>query len=234
MVILAFDGLEYEYVKEFNCRSLMQESFGKTDISEFTEPRTVVIWSSFLAGKNLEKKILSLGKENLWKFELKPEETFFSKFKKWKAIDVPGFSYKKENHERERKALKDFFNEKISVEEYDEIVFENHKENKEEFFDLIDEDYQIIMAYFNLADAIGHLSFGIKPKMKLIYKELEDITTRTKKKAEKILVISDHGMKAVGRFGDHSNYGFWSLNFKIDLKTPKITEMRNLIEELQD
>ena len=70
--------------------------------------------------------------------------------------------------------------------------------------------------------------------MKLIYKELEDITTRTKKKAEKILVISDHGMKAVGRFGDHSNYGFWSLNFKIDLKTPKITEMRNLIEELQD
>ena len=65
MVILGLDGLEYEYVKEFNCKNLMQEKFGKTDISMFSEPRTIVIWSSFLAGKNLEKEILGKDEEVL-------------------------------------------------------------------------------------------------------------------------------------------------------------------------
>ncbi len=52
IVILGIDGLEYEYVKKFNVKNLMQESFGKTNISEFSEPRTMVLWSSFLTGKN--------------------------------------------------------------------------------------------------------------------------------------------------------------------------------------
>lgn len=81
----------------------MQKTFGKTDISEFSEPRTVVIWSSFLAGKNLEKRILSLGKE-FWKFKLKPKETFFSSFKTWKAIDVPGFTYEYKKNIMEKQA----------------------------------------------------------------------------------------------------------------------------------
>ena len=35
------------------------------------------------------------------------------------------------------------------------------------------------------------------------------------------LIISDHGMKPLGRFGDHSAYGFWSSNIKLGLKTLK-------------
>ena len=46
-----------------------------------------------------------------------------------------------------------------------------------------------------------------------------------------LIVLSDHGMEAIGNFGDHSNYGFWSTNFK-DLGTPKITEFFKLIKNL--
>ncbi len=231
IIILGLDGLEYNYVKEFNCKNLMQENFGKTDISEFTEPRTVVIWSSFLAGKNLEKRILALGK-NFWKFKLKPEETFFGKFKKWEAIDVPGFNYKFEKHNKEKQLLKKYFEDKNILEEYDKVAFENHKENKKEFFEVLNKDFDIVMGYFALADVVGHLSFGIKSKMKIIYKELDDIAKKVRKLNEKTLIISDHGMKAIGRFGDHNSYGFWSSNFEIELKNPKITEFKKIIEKL--
>ncbi len=225
ILILAYDGLEYNYVGEFNLKGLMQKDFGKTDISEFSEPRTMVLWSSFLAGKNLEKRILKL--KNIWKFKLKPKETFFKHFKKWKAIDVPGLTHKEEEHELERKLLKMYFEENLSIKEYDKIVFEHHKENKEEFFKSLEEDYEIIMAYFPLADLIGHLSFGLKSKMRLVYKELESIAKKVE--ADFKLIISDHGMKAVGRYGDHSNYGFWSTNKKLGTKNPKITDFATLI-----
>ena len=39
MIILAIDALEYELVKKFECKSLMQDFYGKTNIEEFTEPR---------------------------------------------------------------------------------------------------------------------------------------------------------------------------------------------------
>lgn len=232
IVILGLDGLEYEYVKEFNCKNLMQKNFGKTDISEFSEPRTVVLWSSFLAGKNLEKEILALGKE-FWKFRLNPKETFFSKFKSWKAIDVPGFTYKFEKHQKEKELLKGFFDGKVSIEEYDKLAFENHKENKEEFLNSLKSEYEILMGYFALADVIGHLSFGMKTKMKVIYQELDEIAKKAKEVCDHLLIISDHGMKAVGRFGDHANYGFWSFNHPISLKKPKITHFFSLILSLK-
>jgi hypothetical protein len=47
IVVLAIDALEYEKVLEYRCMNLMQTHFGKTDISEFSEPRTIVLWSSF-------------------------------------------------------------------------------------------------------------------------------------------------------------------------------------------
>lgn len=174
IVILGLDGLEYTYVKEFNCRNLMQSSFGKTDISEFSDPRTVVLWSSFLTGRNTEKEAL----KDLWNFRVSKEETFFVKFQKWHAIDVPGFTYIRDRHQREREALKKFFDGKTSIEEYDEIAFENHRLAKEEFFSALDNDFEIIMGYFALADVIGHLSFGIKSKMRIIYHELDEIAKK--------------------------------------------------------
>lgn len=226
IVILGLDGLEYEYVKSFDCKNLMQADYGKTDISEFSEARTVVLWSSFLAGSNLEKKILS--SKRLWDFRLKPEETFFTRFERWKAIDVPGFTFIHKNHKVEREALKKYFSKEISIEEYDKIAFKNYNQNKKEFLHALNENYEIVMAYFGLADVIGHLSFGLEQKMKIVYKELDELSKLANKKSKMLLILSDHGMIKVGRFGDHSKYGFWSFSKKIDLQQPRLTELAKL------
>ena len=228
IVIVGIDGLEYDYVKEFQFPNLMQKNYGTTDLSEFEEPRTMVIWSSFLSGKNQEKRILS--EKEMWKFRLGVEETFFSKFNKHIAIDVPGYTQDMEQHKKERQAMKDFFADKISVEDYDKIVFEHHNRIKEKFSESLEQDYDIVMGYFNAADVIGHLSFGVKPKMKVIYKEMDDIVRRTAEKAGMLLVISDHGMKAIGRFGDHSTHGFWSLNNAAELGKPRPMDFYEIIK----
>ena len=212
MIILALDALDLNLVQKFECKSLMQKEYGQTDISNFTQARTVVLWASFLTGKNMEAKIPI---KTQWEFKLSPEETFLKLFNPYKAIDVPAFSLKP-SHAEERKLLKKYFDDKGAIDEYDTIVWKNHEENKKEFFDSIGK-FDLIMGYFNLADAIGHLSFGIPQKMRDVYNELEELAEKVKDRDDFILVISDHGMKAVGRYGDHTKSGFYSANQKLAL-----------------
>ncbi len=228
MIILALDALDKNMVERFNCKNLMQLEYGKTDISNFNLERTVVLWASFLTGEIMEKKIPIKGQ---WKFKLKESETFFSFFDSYKAVDVPAFSLKG-NHDLERKLLKNYFEGKSSVGEYDKIVWENHEENKKEFLECL-ECLECLMGYFNLADAIGHLSFGVLDKMKMVYNELDEIARIARKSDEFILIVSDHGMKAVGMFGDHSRNGFYSSNERLNLDKPKITDFYKIIKKMK-
>ena len=230
LIILGYDGLEYDFVEKHDFKYLKQQSYGKTDLSDFEQPRTIVIWSSFMAGKNLEKEILA--KPVMWASKLTPEDTFLKKFKSHFTIDVPGFSYIKEQHDNERKLLKGFFDKKNDVKEFDKCAFDHHKRIKQEFYNELESDKELVFGYFNLADLIGHLSFGKETKMKLIYSELDQITKEVTEKYPDatILVISDHGMKPIGKFGDHSNHGFWSLNKKVKLNNPKPTDFSQLIQ----
>jgi len=228
MIILALDALDKGMVERFNCKALMQLEYGETDISDFKLERTVVLWASFLTGKNMEKEIPIKGQ---WEFKLKESGTFFNFFDSYKAIDVPAFSLK-ECHDLERKFLKNYFKDKCNVEEYDKIVWKIHKENKRSFLESLN-NFECLMCYFNLADAIGHLSFGFLDKMKIVYDDLDGIVKTVGKSDKFILIISDHGMKAVGRFGDHTKYGFYSCNQKLNLKKPKITEFFNLIKTIR-
>ncbi|MBN2067644.1 MAG: alkaline phosphatase family protein [Candidatus Diapherotrites archaeon] len=231
-IIIGIDALDPEYAQAFNCKNLMQAHFGKTDISGFSEPRTVVLWSSFLAGKNLEKEILALGDREMWNFSLKPEQTFLAKFPKRIVVDVPGFAYSKEQHLLERSQLKKFFSKEISVEEFDRPILEYHRGIKQRFLQDLEKDFDLLFYYFNAADVIGHVSFGNKAKMRLIYNDLDELAGRAAAKQHKMLILSDHGMKAVGNFGDHaSGYGFWSTSFEAGLHRPKITSLRSFIEK---
>jgi hypothetical protein len=224
MIILALDALDLEQVKKYNCKNLMQTECGKTDLSDFTQPRTVVLWSSFLTGKNLEPQIPL---KTQWEFKVEPEQTFLKFFETYKTIDVPAFSHKP-SHVKERQLLKGFFEDTATVEEFDEFVWRIHDENKKEFFEAVGK-FDLVMGYFNLADSIGHLSFGIPEKMAVVYQELEQMAEKIKDVDETVLVISDHGMKAVGRFGDHNRNGFYSFNRKVGLNLPKVTSFYDLI-----
>jgi hypothetical protein len=77
-----------------------------------------------------------------------------------------------------------------------------------------------------VADVVGHLNFGNKMMMKMIYKDLDEIAGMIK---DGFIVLSDHGMEKVGIFGDHSNYGFWSTDYE-DIGSPKITDFASIIK----
>jgi len=227
MIILGLDALDFSMIERCRCRNLMQTECGQTSLSGFQLERTVVLWASFLTGKNMESAIPV---KTQWEFKLKPEETFFPVFKTYEAIDVPAFSLKEKQHAEERRLLKAYFDGEGTVEEYDAVVWKNHEENKKVFLDALGR-FDMVMAYFDLADAIGHLSFGIPEKMDKVYKELEETAQEVKSSSnELVLVISDHGMKPVGRYGDHSRNGFYSANRKLGLNLPRITDFRQIIE----
>jgi hypothetical protein len=230
MIILALDALDLHQVQKFHCENLMQKEHDQTDLSDFKQARTVVLWASFLTGKNLEKQIPI---KTQWTFKVSPEQTFLKFFKTHKTIDVPAFSFKQKNHAQERKLLKGYFEEKATVEEYDKVVWKNHEENKKDFFSAVGK-FDLVMGYFNLADAVGHLSFGITEKMAEIYYELDKMAEEIKDSDNFVLVISDHGMKQVGRYGDHSRNGFYSFNHKLELNMPRIIDFYNLIRRIAE
>jgi len=118
------------------------------------------------------------------------------------------------------------------VQEFDKPVLEYHRKVKESFLTDLEKEFDLLFYYFNVADVIGHVSFGDKTKMKLVYKDLDELVGKAAAKGQPMLVLSDHGMKAVGRYGDHQeNYGFWSNNLGKDLGQPKISDLSKFVEE---
>jgi len=239
IIVFAIDALEYNKVEEFNCNKLKQDHYGKTNITEFSQPRTMVLWSSFMNGENKEKDVLGEGNQEMWNKRWDVKDTVFSEFEKPVVLDLPGFSYDLEAHEKSRELLKSFFtiDDKEKKEEirkeYNQDAFAHHKKIKEEFLKVLKEDHDFVLGYFSVIDVIGHLNFGNTTLMKMLYKEMQEIMDEIKKIPDaKVIVLSDHGMESVGMFGDHSNYGFWSTNFE-DLGNPKITEMADVIRRLK-
>ncbi len=230
ITVVAIDALEYELVEALSLVHLKQAYYGKTDISEFSEPRTMVLWSSFMTGKNMESEILSKGDKEMWNVRIDHDDTFFSRFKDPCIIDLPGYNYEKEQHDRERTLLKAYFeandDEKDEIRKrYNEHAFEHHRGIKRRFPKALDEGHDLLLGYFSVADVVGHLNFGNRTIIRMIYREFDEIVSQVK---GRLLVISDHGMKAIGNFGDHSEYGFWSTNFH-DIGTPKITDFAGII-----
>ena len=231
LTIIAIDALEHKLVEEFDLPNLKLDHYGKTNISEFSEARTMVLWSSFMTGKNQEADILAKGDKEMWNTKFELDETFFSKFKNPKVIDLPGYNYDLEQHERSRLLLREYFEtedeeKKNEVrKKYNDNAFAHHRIVKKEFEDALAAGHDLLLGYFSVADEIGHLNFGNKMMNKMIYKELDEIVSQVP--GDKI-VLSDHGMMAIGYYGDHSEYGFWSTNFE-DLGNPKITDFWEII-----
>lgn len=51
LVIVAFDGLDYQKIKKYGCESVAQDEFGKIDLSDFDKLVTQELWTSFITGK---------------------------------------------------------------------------------------------------------------------------------------------------------------------------------------
>jgi len=235
IVVLAIDALESTLVESFQCTNLMQTYHGRTNISEFSLPRTMVLWSSFMTGANKEKEVLSEGDKEMWSYRFDRKDTVFSAFENPVVLDLPGYSYDLAQHEKERVFLRSYFEASGDAEKdgirkaYNDLAFEHHRTIRKQFQQALSEEHDLVLGYFSIGDVIGHLNFGNRMLMKMIYREFDEIAASVR--VPKI-ILSDHGMQAIGGFGDHSTYGFWSTGFA-DLGTPKITDFRKIIEDMK-
>lgn len=68
LIVLCFDALEKNLIDAGDYDNLKLVTNGKTDISEFTLPKSVILWSSFLTSENMERYLKYL----LYDFDLGP------------------------------------------------------------------------------------------------------------------------------------------------------------------
>jgi len=97
-------------------------------------------------------------------------------------------------------------------------------------------DWKLIMAHFKFTDYFGHMFGGNPTKMWEIYTVADNLVAEIKTKIDGdktlLLVMSDHGIRPIGKYGDHSDHGFYSLNQKMGLNNPKITDFFPIILKL--
>lgn len=231
MIILALDALDVHPVRRYNCKSLQQLRYGQVDVSEYKILRTVALWASFLTGDKIDEEV-PFDKEVQWLFQLTPEQTFLHLFNTYQTIDVPSFSFKQHNHAKERQFMREAFADEVSIDDFDTVVWRHHDENKKELFQSLGH-YDLVMGYFDLVDAVGHLSYGVSRKMKEVYCELDAIAKEVRSSFDDVvLIVSDHGMRSVGRYGEHYGYGFYSTNYRTQMHLPRITDFREEITRI--
>lgn len=74
MLVVGFDGLDYEKIQKYNCQNVMLETFGKLDL-EGMELKTPKLWASMITGEKPEehgiKEMLSFKSEKARKMDSK-------------------------------------------------------------------------------------------------------------------------------------------------------------------
>ena len=233
MIILALDALDIYPVRRYDCKALQQLRYGQVNVSEYKILRTVALWASFLTGDKIDEEI-PFDKETQWLFQLTPDQTFLHLFNSYKMIDVPSFSFKQHNHAKERQLMREAFADEVYIDDFESTVWRHHDENKRELFQSLGH-YDLVMGYFDLVDAVGHLSYGVSRKMKEVYRELDSIAKEVKSSFDDIvLIVSDHGMRSVGRYGEHYGYGFFSTNYRSQMHLPRIPDFRKEITRIHN
>lgn len=223
-------------------------------------PYTPIIWASFITGVPPErhgiKDFFTYGKtldfiRNLpvirWikgkkkilrKIGMKPRtveerdlnvKTIFDIIKPSIAVDVPAYNEPAEYFYRRNKALKD-----RGLKGYEEEIWKIHKERKKKVFENLQKDWKLFMAYFTIADLMGHLHIAKRlRRLKIAYDELDVLASKLKEALPEdtvFLVISDHGMKPESDgTGSHSSHAFYSLNIETDWEPKDITDFHKKI-----
>jgi len=104
------------------------------------------------------------------------------------------------------------------------------KDKKEELFELLNMDYQVIMMYWYCLDGIQHALFKDKITIDEFYIRFNSVVKEVQDRLSKndlLLVISDHGQEK----GIHTPYAFYSSNKELGLNNPHICDFKGIIEE---
>ena len=156
------------------------------------------------------------------------------------ALGVPSYSYDKQIM-KNKSLTKHVLEKSITEKQFEKIVMKTYRERCELAFSLLRRDWDLFMFYIHgISDLFGHLFLGDVKKMLKAYLELNYLVGRIKKQIEGkvlFLIISDHGMVNLGtygtykskKYGEHSNHAFYSINTRLELRNPKITDFFHVI-----
>jgi hypothetical protein len=144
------------------------------------------------------------------------------------GLNIPSYNLNR----KPKCSMKDKIEGVLSDSDYWDNVWDCFDETKRELLNNLDRD--LVMAWFCPADWIGHIWRGDMEIMQKTYRILDNFAEMVKEKFDGwILIAADHGMKPLGRFGDHTNlnYGFYSSNRKLGLNAPKLTDFYGIIRD---
>ncbi len=116
--------------------------------------------------------------------------------------------------------------------EYEARIREIFDREVEGLFDAMEEEWKLLMIHLHISDLLGHIYWGTE-RLSVLYEEMDLLTKRVKKRLQRddfLLIISDHGM---GRLG-HTKYGFYSLNRRLGLNNPDVTDFFPIIKALTE
>ena len=243
VVIISWDGLEYDMVEKYDCRNLLQAEHGKIDLEPYfetrvggiasREPLTSEVYAIFLTGllpNQLGQKFEWNGQ---WVGILKKKPSFFDLAEKPYSVDVPGHSVKSWMDRLTGHPLFDaYWKGEVPLERVEKAYY-NHMEAKAGYLDLIIRfGYNPIMLYFKEPDKLGHIySDKFTGKYERLYRFMDHLTGKMINPIPDdfiVLVHSDHGMN--GR-GWHTPYGFWSLNVAHGRDSYQLQEWYGVIKE---
>jgi len=254
VLILGFDALEYDLVKQWKLRQLMQVRYGVYEAAispKYKKPHTPSAWTTIITGKYPEEhgiddwwtygKILDWlrtkpplvwiknKRKILWKLGIRPKlhsrneikvKTIFDLTSRSIALFIPGYNEPVEPHMKLNEAIKK------GIKEYIKTIWEVHRWRVKTFLEELNNDWDLFMVWFDIADLLGHVCM-VKCRKELwkAYLDLARLVGIVKKEVPEdtlILILSDHGMKPMpDGTGDHSEYGFWSINMDLEWFNPK-------------
>ena len=243
VVIISWDGLEYDFAEKYDCRNLLQAEHGKIDLEPYFKsrvggigsrnPLTSEVYAIFLTGllpNQLGRKFEWSGQ---WVGALNKKPSFFDLAEKPYSVDVPGHSVKSWMDRLTGLPLfRAYWNNKIPLERVEKAYYD-HMEAKANYLDLLIRfGYNPIMLYFKEPDKLGHIWHDkFEGKYERLYRFMDHLTGEMINPIPKdflILVHSDHGMTSKG---SHTPYGFWSANKSLGKKTIQVQEWYGIIEE---
>lgn len=249
VLIVAFDGLDYELIQEFECSEIISmNEFGQIDNhTDIDNIATAELFTTFISGTtehnitgvgqdedSISNKLLNMipkqiryflkgyqGIVNLWNRITKngvkqlysqddlEVDTWFDQIPNSKAVNVPAYS-KNTYMSRAFNAYRQGWGDEPAIRD----ARAEHSHRKEELFEAMSEDYDLVMGHFHIIDILQHIHIGKEGKEKLRgeYENIDNLTREIKERAEeegfdRVIFMSDHGLPAQRK---HNKQAFYS------------------------
>jgi len=223
VVVLCLDGLNFSLALKY--KSLRQKEIGRVVIN--VPLITHVVWSSFLTGKMPSEHGVLPGSDAK-SSRIKPGiKKIFDYASKPIVLWMPGWN----PHElywhplHVKLCVKAGAGDHNAWVRYEKEILSLFYSQRSVVMSMLERDFDLLMAHFNIIDAIGHALHDTNKMDKyviLVAKMVSDIKSKLNGDY-RMLLISDHGV-------EHTPDAFYSCNVKLGLKNPKITDFFEIIK----